>query len=37
MEMGYLKLVSSKLGALHRRFNIYVLPSSVHRAVMNPI
>jgi len=35
VEMVFLKLVSSKPGALHRRFIIYLLPSSVHRAVMN--
>lgn len=35
--MVFLKLVCSKLGALHRRFIIYMLPFSGHAAVMNSI
>jgi len=37
VEIVFLKPVNSKLGALHRRFIICMLPSLVHRAVMNPL
>jgi hypothetical protein len=37
VEMVFLKLVSSELGALHRHFIMYMLPPPGHRAVMNAV